>query len=526
LNLPSLHYPPFAMGEPTECSTSTSLNDFKQIKLLGEGAFAAVFQVRRHVDGEIYALKKVKLPSLSDKEKHNALNEIRLLASVQQENIVSYKDAFFDDRTRCLCIVTECCDGGDLMEQVTKCQEKKTHIAEPDIWRWLIGLNHALKALHAIKIYHRDMKSANVFLNNSPKGRIAKLGDFNVSTVAKHGLCVTQTGTPYYASPEIWRDVPYDGKSDMWGLGCVMYEAAALRPPFRAEDMEGLAHKVCKGKYKRIPAVYSDELSDTIGMLLQVNPRHRPSPAQFLLLPLVHKHAIESHLAEDAPFESNLLATIKVPRKLNDLSPFLPLSKYGGPPSEAKEQVASSPVSPVNPSPGNNSVRRSNSNRGLGRNEENRRPEPLPRPDAHSKAEDESRNIQQRQDARDRSHSKVSTPRKRSEHSLEPVARGGHPPAHPARGVQRTRSYAAVGSHPPPARRRPDSILRRKRKDEVEFHREEVEGGDAAEYMHDYEEQANLLPRIQYAPSKASKALPEGLRLKLPRIASCPGQLV
>lgn len=74
-----------------------------------------------------------------------------------------------------------------------------------------------------------------------------KLGDLNVSKVAKKGLVYTQTGTPYYASPEVWRDEPYDTKSDIWSLGCIIYEMAALKPPFRAKDMEGLYQKVQKG---------------------------------------------------------------------------------------------------------------------------------------------------------------------------------------------------------------------------------------------------------------------------------------
>jgi serine/threonine protein kinase len=55
----------------------------------------------------------------------------------------------------------------------------------------------------------------------------------NVSKVSK-GMCETQTGTPYYASPEVWKDQPYDKKSDIWSLGCVLYEAVTLKPPFRA----------------------------------------------------------------------------------------------------------------------------------------------------------------------------------------------------------------------------------------------------------------------------------------------------
>ena len=98
-----------------------------------------------------------------------------------------------------------------------------------------------MRALHEALIFHRDLKSANVFLN---KDGTTLLGDMNVSKVAKKGLLYTQTGTPYYASPEVWRDQPYDSKSDIWSLGCVLYESVTLRPPFRAEDMAGLYKKV------------------------------------------------------------------------------------------------------------------------------------------------------------------------------------------------------------------------------------------------------------------------------------------
>ena len=95
-----------------------------------------------------------------------------------------------------------------------------------------------------MKVFHRDLKSANVFLC---KDGMVKLGDMNVSKVAKKGLLFTQTGTPYYASPEVWKEKPYDNKSDIWSLGCVLYEMTTLKPPFRAEDMEGLYKKVTRG---------------------------------------------------------------------------------------------------------------------------------------------------------------------------------------------------------------------------------------------------------------------------------------
>ena len=81
-----------------------------------------------------------------------------------------------------------------------------------------------------------------------------KLGDLNVSKVAKKGLLKTQTGTPYYASPEVWKDKPYDFKSDIWSLGCVLYEMITLSPPFTAQSMSGLAQRVIKGNFDKIPA--------------------------------------------------------------------------------------------------------------------------------------------------------------------------------------------------------------------------------------------------------------------------------
>jgi NIMA (never in mitosis gene a)-related kinase len=95
-------------------------------------------------------------------------------------------------------------------------------------------MTRGLKALHKLRILHRDMKSANIFLNkgtgaDGPGNFTVKLGDMNVSKVAKGvaGLLYTQTGTPYYASPEVWKDQPYDSKSDVWSLGCVLYEIIA-----------------------------------------------------------------------------------------------------------------------------------------------------------------------------------------------------------------------------------------------------------------------------------------------------------
>ena len=119
-------------------------------------------------------------------------------------------------------------DDGDLYQKILTQQKMKQYFEEKFIWKTLIQVVLGLKSLHDLNILHRDLKvfyflisqSANVFLS---KNEIAKLGDMNVSKIAKNGLLYTQTGTPYYASPEVWKDKPYDSKSDIWSLGCVIY---------------------------------------------------------------------------------------------------------------------------------------------------------------------------------------------------------------------------------------------------------------------------------------------------------------
>ena len=91
------------------------------------------------------------------------------------------------------------------------------------------------------------------------------------------GLNYTQAGTPYYASPEVWRDKPYDFKSDVWSLGCITYEMAALHLPFQAKDMASLYKRVIKGEFKPIPRQYSDDLRVIVERMLTVRPKERVS---------------------------------------------------------------------------------------------------------------------------------------------------------------------------------------------------------------------------------------------------------
>ncbi|OMJ71635.1 hypothetical protein SteCoe_30101 [Stentor coeruleus] len=310
-----------------------SLKDFEIIGKIGEGAYSTVFKVKRKSDQEIYALKKVIMHKLKSKEKNNALNEIRILASITHPNIISYKQAFFDDDSSCLCIVMEYADGGDLYQRISDFKKKSSLMSENFLWHILIKLARALKALHDLNIIHRDIKSANVFLTKEGK---VKLGDMNVSKVAKEGMNHTQTGTPYYASPEVWKDDPYDVKSDIWSLGCVLYEAAALKPPFQAEDMKNLYKKVVKGKFVPLQN-YSQDFNDVITVLLTQDPKKRPSSGEILKLPLVLKR-VNIREEYEQP-NSNLLNTIRMDSNAFNIRDILPEAKYSRPEIEMGNKI-------------------------------------------------------------------------------------------------------------------------------------------------------------------------------------------
>lgn len=125
---------------------------------------------------------------LSDRERQNALNEVRILASIQHPNIIGYKEAFFEEATQCLCIIMVYADGGDLLKLITNHKKRNSQFPEKEAWYYFIQMVRGLKALHDLKICHRDIKCANIFLT---KEGMIKLGDLNVSKVAKKGMLRT-----------------------------------------------------------------------------------------------------------------------------------------------------------------------------------------------------------------------------------------------------------------------------------------------------------------------------------------------
>ncbi|EAS04367.2 plant dual-specificity MAP kinase kinase family domain protein (macronuclear) [Tetrahymena thermophila SB210] len=310
------------------------LQDFEILSKLGEGSFSTVYRVRRGKDGKEYALKRIKMMKLNEKERENAVNEVRFLASINCRNIISYKQAIYDEGVNQLCVIMEYAEGGDLARIIRHASKAGKYIEEDMIWSYAIQMTIGIKALHDLNILHRDLKAANVFLDKYQTR--AMLGDLNVSKKLQvNGLLYTQTGTPYYASPEVWKDKPYNNKSDIWSLGCVIYEMCALKPPFKGKDMEDLFKKVQRGVYDPIPSHFSKELNLFIAQLLRVNPEQRPNCDEILKFSVIKKRMADmQHFFSDSltPFQqkmqSELISTIRIGKSLRGLKDKLPQARY------------------------------------------------------------------------------------------------------------------------------------------------------------------------------------------------------
>lgn len=142
---------------------------------------------------------------------------------------------------------------------------------------------HAIGYVHSRRVLHRDLKTSNVFLT---KNNMVKLGDFGIARVLDYTMdhAKTVVGTPYYMSPEVCENKPYSFKSDMWALGCIMYEMCTLRHAFDASNLLGLVYKIVQDTQPPIPDVYSDELRDLVSRMLAKDPRHRPTPVRRALV--------------------------------------------------------------------------------------------------------------------------------------------------------------------------------------------------------------------------------------------------
>jgi NIMA (never in mitosis gene a)-related kinase len=283
-------------------STKNTLakHGYTEIRKIGEGTYGQALLVERDRDKSEFICKIINLKSSSEKEKENAAKECKLLSYLRHPYIVRYKESFLEEKS--LYIVMEYCEGGDLDQYIQSVRKQGGTIPEDQILRWLTQAILALKHMHEKHILHRDLKSSNFFLG---KNKTLRVGDFGIAKelASSVALAKTQIGTPYYLSPEVCQGKSYSFASDIWSLGCVLYELCALRVPFDAKNLAGLVDKICDRPAPDIPSSYSAELRHVCRMMLDRNPERRPSATDLIQMPIlqgiVRKLLTEAKAAED-----------------------------------------------------------------------------------------------------------------------------------------------------------------------------------------------------------------------------------
>ncbi|KAF9242044.1 kinase-like domain-containing protein [Melanogaster broomeanus] len=271
---------------------------YEPLDIIGNGSFGVIRKVRRKSDGLIFARKELNFERMSERDRKQIVAEVNILKDLDHEHIVRYHDRYVDREAGILYILMEYCGGGDLSTIIKQAQKHNRPVPEDTIWNYFMQILLALQHCHhppshgrsgsssdgdgkdrRPPILHRDLKPDNVFLdeNNS-----VKLGDFGLSkALAQANFANTYVGTPYYMSPELMQEKAYDSKSDIWSLGCLIYELCALKPPFHeAKTHAELSIFIRNGRIPPLPRGYSQALSSVIKAMLNLNPAMRPSAAQ------------------------------------------------------------------------------------------------------------------------------------------------------------------------------------------------------------------------------------------------------
>ncbi|KAI8453269.1 NEK protein kinase [Phakopsora pachyrhizi] len=294
----------------TQTTTVQSMDtQFEPLDIIGTGSFGIIRKVKRLTDGLILARKELNYGRMDERDLRQLGEEVNILQNLRgNEHIVKYFERYVDKQNFMLYILMEFCSQGDLAGVISRCRRDQVHLSEDTIWSYLAQITTALSDCHSSEvsvedqstgqttskkkpiILHRDIKPENVFLNHFG---LVKLGDFGLSKAMEMAAFTnTYVGTPYYMSPELINGQQYDVKSDIWALGCLIYELCAWHPPFhQAQTQPELAKLIREGKIPNLPRGYSSQLTALIKSMLRQDPKLRPDAKTILSVEQV-KHQI------------------------------------------------------------------------------------------------------------------------------------------------------------------------------------------------------------------------------------------
>ena len=283
-------------------SLQRSLTSYKILKRIGRGSYGTVFLVKDTRSDAYHCLKQIVLDAgagVAADARAAAELEVATLRQLDHPSVVSYHEHFMvpDPMGDSLCLVMGYCEGGDLSQQIKQHHKSEIHFSEAQVLEWFVQLAMGLQYVHGHQILHRDLKSQNVFLS----GGTVKLGDFGIVKVLDGSITSAQTfvGTPYYLSPEVCRSEKYSYASDVWALGCILFEMCALQRAWSGDAILVVINQIVNKEPPAICAAYSAPLKALVSTMLSKDSTARPSLPGVLALPVIRAH-IEAGASADA----------------------------------------------------------------------------------------------------------------------------------------------------------------------------------------------------------------------------------
>ncbi|XP_023335060.1 serine/threonine-protein kinase Nek8 [Eurytemora carolleeae] len=214
------------------------MDNYSKIRVVGRGAYGTAHLAKRLSDGKEVILKQIPVEQMSAADRQGALNEIKVLSMLQHPNIIDYHENFIQDKA--MMIVMEYAAGGTLSEYIQT------------------------------KSIPRSMDHV-------------KIGDFGISKIlSSKSKALTVVGTPCYISPELCEGKPYNTKSDVWALGCILFEMCACKRAFEAPTLPALIIRIMRGIISPLPSQYSAGVKQLLHAMLEVDPQKRPSVAEIM----------------------------------------------------------------------------------------------------------------------------------------------------------------------------------------------------------------------------------------------------